>query len=163
MERKVASESNSGSKSRMKLMESKNDPNHTLKNKKENKFQNVEKENLTTITTIKLTKSNPTLNTIGVSLSTYEPKTDQLEAISCIHYVSAVSGIFLACGLSIFFCLIPQHDILEEPYYWYETMVLTAFFSSLLRKVCLALQKQFQHLKFPLKIWKKAYFRIVST
>ena len=150
MERKVASKSIFGSKPRMESMESKNDLNHALKNKKQKQFSKC-RENLTTISTIKLAKSNPTLATIGVSLSLYEPKTDQLETISSIHYVSALSGIFLSCGMSIFICLIPQHDILEEPYYWYETMVLTAFFSSLLRKVCLALHKVSQHLKFRLK------------
>ena len=127
MERKVASEKTFESKPRMESIESKNGPSPALKNKKENNFQNVEKENSTTISTIKLEKSSPTLNTIGVSLSLYDPKTDQLEAISCIHYLSAVSGIFLACGMSISICLIPQHNILEEPYYWYENMVLVAF------------------------------------
>ena len=126
MERKVASKSIFGSKPRMESMESKNDLNHALKNKKQKQFSKC-RENLTTISTIKLAKSNPTLATIGVSLSLYEPKTDQLETISSIHYVSALSGIFLACGMSIFICLIPQHDILEEPFYWYENMILGAF------------------------------------
>ena len=42
------------------------------------------------------------------------------EQISCFHYVSAFTGPILACALGALFCIVPAHNVLEEPEYWYE-------------------------------------------
>ena len=133
MERNIAFESSVGSKFRMKSKQSKNDQNHALQNK--NQFSKCRVVQLTPVYAIKLPndkiqsfgKSNPNQMINTVSISQYEIKKNQMETISSIHHVSVVSGIFLTCGVCIFICLIPQHDILEEPYYWYESMFLGAF------------------------------------
>ena len=40
-----------------------------------------------------------------------------------IHYISWMFGIVFACGLVSLITIIPQHNILKEPYYWYEAMI----------------------------------------
>ena len=62
---------------------------------------------------------------IGHSLTLYEPKMNEVDTTNCIHHVSVLSGILLLIGMGSFTCLIPQHNILEEPYYWYESMLLS--------------------------------------
>ena len=56
--------------------------------------------------------------------------------MSSLHTVSVVSGVLLSIILISFICFIPQHDILEEPYYWYEFMILEAFVQSPMQSAC---------------------------
>ena len=51
---------------------------------------------------------------------------DESNDISCIYYISLVSGIILGCGATSIYCLVPQHNILEEPQFWYEPVILTS-------------------------------------
>ena len=46
--------------------------------------------------------------------------------INSLHYFSWVFGIFTACGCVGLVALIPQHNILNEPEYWYEFMIFNA-------------------------------------
>ena len=52
--------------------------------------------------------------------------TAQGNGINSLHYMSWVFGILLACGLVGLITLVPQHNILNEPKYWYEFMIFTA-------------------------------------
>ena len=42
------------------------------------------------------------------------------EKISFIHHISVLGGPILASSIASVYCLIPQHNILKEPCYWYE-------------------------------------------
>ena len=46
--------------------------------------------------------------------------------INSVHYISWVSGIILACVWVSVFCLVPQHNVVEEPSYWYELMCISS-------------------------------------
>ena len=39
------------------------------------------------------------------------------------HYLSILSGPLLACTCGSFMCLIPIHNTLEQPSYWYEDTI----------------------------------------
>ena len=45
------------------------------------------------------------------------------EEIKSIHYISWMFGILFTCGLVSLITIIPQHNILKEPDYWYEAMI----------------------------------------
>ena len=45
------------------------------------------------------------------------------DEIKSIHYISWMFGIVFSCGLVSLITNIPQHNILKEPYYWYEAMI----------------------------------------
>ena len=40
--------------------------------------------------------------------------------VSCLHHISILSGPILACAHAAVFCLVPYHNVLNEPKYWYE-------------------------------------------
>ena len=40
--------------------------------------------------------------------------------VSDLHYVSCFSGVILTILLNSIYCLIPIHNPLEEPMYWYD-------------------------------------------
>ena len=40
--------------------------------------------------------------------------------VSSIHHISVLGGPILATSIASVYCLIPQHNILKEPCYWYE-------------------------------------------
>ena len=48
-----------------------------------------------------------------------EPKT--LKTI--LYGFSTLSGPALAIGITSFWCLVPYHNVLEEPCYWYESHI----------------------------------------
>ena len=41
-----------------------------------------------------------------------------------MHYISWLSGMLLSCLMAGMITNIPMHNILEEPYYWYETIII---------------------------------------
>ena len=43
-----------------------------------------------------------------------------------IHYISWAFGLLLSCGYVSLITLVPGHNILKEPYYWYELMIFAA-------------------------------------
>ena len=63
----------------------------------------------------------------GENIATRNDLVDNITFKQRVHYVSLFSGFFLTCGLTSLLFLIPQHNVLEEPYYWYEYMLLEAF------------------------------------
>ena len=54
---------------------------------------------------------------------------DEVESSNLILYCfSVLSGPILAMGVASIYCLIPYHNVLEEPCYWYEFQIaVTAF------------------------------------
>ena len=42
------------------------------------------------------------------------------EKVPSIHHISVLGGPILATSVASVYCLIPQHNILKEPCYWYE-------------------------------------------
>ena len=44
-------------------------------------------------------------------------------SLSVLYYLSILSGPLLACVCGSFLTLIPVHNILEEPNYWYEEFI----------------------------------------
>ena len=49
---------------------------------------------------------------------------------SFIHYFSVLSGPILACVCGSFLTLIPIHNVMKQPSYWYENMLCTILGSS---------------------------------
>ena len=43
--------------------------------------------------------------------------------MSPIYYLSILSSILLSSALGSLFCLIPAHNVLKEPFYWYEYQI----------------------------------------
>ena len=43
-----------------------------------------------------------------------------IEKVSDLHYISCFSGVILTILLNSIYCLIPIHNPLEEPLYWYD-------------------------------------------
>lgn len=57
----------------------------------------------------------------GSYLFSFIEKNDE---INSMYYVSWISDILLAILMTSFIVLIPQHNILQEPEYWYEFFIL---------------------------------------
>ena len=55
---------------------------------------------------------------------------------SFYYYISILSGPFWACLTGSFICLIPIHNVMEQPWYWYEDQ-LTKFFAVIPNMICL--------------------------
>ena len=50
------------------------------------------------------------------------PSDDEVKCFS-IHYLTPFCGPIVACLAGGIFCLIPMHNILNEPNYWYEYQI----------------------------------------
>ena len=57
----------------------------------------------------------------NVPLTTEDGKQNK---VALIHHISIVSGIFLAFACCCPSCLIPGKNHLQEPEYWYETIII---------------------------------------
>ena len=42
------------------------------------------------------------------------------EKVSDLHYLSCFSGVIFTILLNSIYCLVPIHNPLEEPMYWYD-------------------------------------------
>ena len=51
------------------------------------------------------------------------PEGKENDEIKSIHYISWMFGILFTCGLVSLITIIPHHNILKEPDYWYEAMI----------------------------------------
>ena len=75
---------------------------------------------------------------------------DEDESSNIIPYcLSVFSGPILAIGIASIYCLIPYHNVLEEPCYWYEFQiaVTVAFYPLLAWTVHPIMTKYFANLK----------------
>ena len=63
---------------------------------------------------------------VGRKIAFQSQREVQENEIHSLHYLSWVFGVLLACGVVGSIALVPQHNILNEPEYWYEFMIFTA-------------------------------------
>ena len=52
---------------------------------------------------------------------------ERANKVSPIYYLSILGSILLSTALGSLFCLIPAHNVLKEPFYWYEYQISIVF------------------------------------
>ena len=74
------------------------------------------------------------------NLSTNSRNTNSNDKALFLQSMSILCGTFLACIVTSLLTLIPGHDILKEPQYWYEFMIFGATGWSIMATISVNLQ-----------------------